>query len=107
VKGTVTVEAAVIVSIYVILLSSLMSYAFTGHKDIVETASFELKKPLYSVYQILSIKHIGGELYEKFGQRDSKEEKYVGELPRYNTGYSIGKSLRSRDDDGMQHKIAA
>ena len=70
-KGVVTVEAAVIISIYIIILSSLMVYSYTEHRDIVYTASLELKKPLYSVYQILSLKHIGGELYEKFRNRNS------------------------------------
>ena len=83
--GMVTIEAAVIVSIYVILLSSLMAYSFTGHKDIVDTAALELKKPLYTVYQILSIKHIGGELYEKFTDGNNQEAQYVGELSSDNS----------------------
>jgi len=70
-KGVITIEAAVVVSMYIIILSSLMMYSYTEHRDIVYTASLELKKPLYTVYQILSLKHIGGELYEKFGNRDS------------------------------------
>jgi len=70
-KGVITIEAAVVVSMYIIILSSLMMYSYTEHRDIVYTASLELKKPLYTVYQILSLKHIGGELYEKFRNRDS------------------------------------
>ncbi len=72
-KGIITVEAAVVVSIYIIILSSLMLYSYNEHRDIVDTASLQLKKPLYTVYQILSLKHIGGELYENFRNRDNQE----------------------------------
>lgn len=86
-KAMVTTEAAVIVSIYIITLSALMAYSFTGHNDIVSTASLELKKPWYTVYQILSLKHIGGEIYEEFTGGNYKEAKHVGQLQGDNARY--------------------
>lgn len=65
-NGFVTIEATVITSIYIIGLAGFMLLSFNKKIDIENIAKEPLNKPVYTVYQILSIKHIGGDIYESF-----------------------------------------
>ncbi|MCR4956810.1 MAG: hypothetical protein K6A30_09015 [Lachnospiraceae bacterium] len=72
-KGTITVEASVIMVVMLLVFGNFMSMSIKLYNEIKQSATYIIEPPKIDGGMILRIKHLGGELYENF--------KLQGELP--------------------------
>lgn len=73
-RASFTIEAAVIMAVYIMGLGTLMNFGISLYQDVLYTTGNGINKEKITTSQILRLKHMGGELYEEYKERNNIQE---------------------------------
>ena len=73
-RASFTIEAAVIMAVYIMGLGTLMNFGISLYQDVLYTTGNSINKEKITTSQILRLKHMGGELYEEYKERNNIQE---------------------------------